>query len=168
MKSDLLLEHLNYVGRCKARGIAFAAYACPDCGAEIETRMPDEGEVWTTLAQCPYCLSAHHKTHRAGEAPAILQVDSQLALSPLAKLIHADVARREVVDAEDLRERLTVASRSRFQAACSELRRARLIAEGGTNLRRRGSTAPTPPSDIHQVARMRSKQRRAAASGAAA
>lgn len=168
MSRDLLREYEDYVARCKASGIAFAAYSCPDCGAEIETRMPDQDEVWNTGVRCPWCGSNHYMVLRAGLRPQIHQLHSHLQLSPLAKLIHADVARREVVDAEDLRERLTVASRSRFQAACRELRRARLIAEAGTNLRRRGSSAPTPPSDIHQVARMRSKVRRAAASGAAA
>lgn len=54
-------QHQAHIAKLKAKGIAVGAYD-PPCGcAPIETRIPDRGQTWDTMATCPTCLALHFR-----------------------------------------------------------------------------------------------------------
>lgn len=66
MSKDLLLGHLAYIEKAKARGCKTAFYKTPCCGEPLEDRLAPKGKLWDTISVCPYCgahymkLVSHH------------------------------------------------------------------------------------------------------------
>lgn len=62
MLVDRASQYKHWLARVKADQVPTIAYSCPDCGEELETLHPPEGEdPWDSMVTCVYCERIHFR-----------------------------------------------------------------------------------------------------------
>jgi hypothetical protein len=65
MSNGSLKQHADYIARIKAKGHRTLAYTVPCCGGAMEDLAAPAGQVWDSLASCPYCGTLYMKVTSA-------------------------------------------------------------------------------------------------------
>jgi DNA-directed RNA polymerase subunit RPC12/RpoP len=80
--SDKVKNYENWVARYEAKKKGamrkLAVYKCPKCEHELKCPKPARGDVFDTLATCPYCEAGFWRvTFANGQVTATLDEDSK-------------------------------------------------------------------------------------------